>query len=82
MNETITMKDAVLYTGDNTTPMLEVQKSSAKDIYEENHLKRNLSSAYDVDDNSSMSSTKVCAIDMEDGMRKGIQKLLIPKLDK
>ncbi|KAI3522865.1 hypothetical protein L1887_00917 [Cichorium endivia] len=74
--------DVVSYTGDNTTPMSEVQKNSARDICEENHLKCNLSSAFDVDDNSSMSSTKVRAIGMEDGTGKGIPKLLIPKLEK
>ncbi|KAI3515502.1 hypothetical protein L1887_14400 [Cichorium endivia] len=80
--ETITMKDAVSYTGDNTTPMSEVQKNSARDICEENHLKRNLSSAFDVNDNSSMSSTKVRAIGMEDGTGKGHTKAFNSKVRK
>ncbi|KAI3507235.1 hypothetical protein L1887_22122 [Cichorium endivia] len=90
--ETIVVKDVVSYTDDNTTLISDMQKSTAASpltihkttrvICQDNNLKHNLFNAYDVDGNASMSSTKLRTIGMEDGMGKGIGKLLIPKLEK
>ncbi|KAD4586200.1 hypothetical protein E3N88_23801 [Mikania micrantha] len=90
--DTVNLKDVVSYTGDNTTPLSSVQKSTAKSQLRNDHtntsnspyvaLKRNLGALYDLEESGSTSTTKKPLVPMAIDEENGKHLLLIPKIEK